>query len=192
MATWTTDVGHLPPDDPSVPLAARRRAEFTRHVVEAATSWETTEPWLAAVVCVGRVGRQRCRTWISVARLSEDLIEWTCGRCGDRGTVSGFEGSVLDLSDYRLDGEFVTWGIDAKQQKLLLRLTASSPEYRSVLARARPHDEIRGLLIINATLPELDELHLLIEARMDGVRSKRERAILDGLLSTLWTSTDGF
>lgn len=194
VRTWVTDAGHLPSEvDPKAPLAGRRRARFTFEVVETATARSMREKWRSAVSCVGRFGRKLCRGRIEVALVGDELIEWVCAKCGEQGTITGFTAGDHDLSGYVSKGKKVLWGFDDDQRDLLLAGSAAIPRVRAVVARARPHAEIQGLLFLEATVPELDEVYTLVE---DLTRATRDdslrRELLDGLRDSLCTSIDGF
>jgi hypothetical protein len=62
----------------------------------------------------------------------------------------------------------------------------------AVVARAEQRPDLPGLWIVRASLRELDDMYSLVEALMDGTRSRRRLDQLDGLLATLCTSIDGF
>lgn len=193
MKSWVTDVRHLPPREAAgLPKEAMDRAAFTRSIVEAATSRATRERWRTASSCIGRAGRRRCRTYVEVHRATEDRIEWTCSGCGDNGVVSGFDGSEIDLSRYQPAKKMVMWGIDAEEKYFLLDETAHIPELRAIVARARPHADVPGLLLVEATVDELDELYTLVEELTEVVRGTKKRELLDDLRASLCTSIDGF
>lgn len=46
--------------------------------------------------------------------------------------------------------------------------------------------------MVEASVDELDEMYSLVEALMDGTRSRRRREQLEGMRMTLCTSIDGF
>jgi hypothetical protein len=89
-------------------------------------------------------------------------------------------------------GKLRLWGFDDGERQLLFEVTANIPALRTVLDRARPHAEISGLWIVQATARELDEMYSLVEALMDGTRRRRELDLLEGLRASLCTSIDGF
>ena len=86
----------------------------------------------------------------------------------------------------------VMWGIDDEERGVLLSATAQLPALRAVIARARPHAEVGGLFLIEATVPELDEIYTLVEDLTDLARGARQIELLDGLRASLCTSMDGF
>ena len=194
MASWSTDLSHLPPRRAEgVKGPALERAEFTREVVEAATSRRSAEPWTSAVMCVARAGRKRCRGHVSVQHLvKKQVVEWSCTACEDTGTVTGFAGGESDLRRFIPRGKEVNWGVDAEQRAVLLEATEELPALRAVISRARIVDDIPGLLWIRATVEELDELYTLVEELTDWTRSRKRRELLDDLRATLCTSIDGF
>ena len=85
------------------------------------------------------------------------------------------------------------WGFTEEERRVLTAATGNIPELRAVLERGVPRPELaEGLLLVQATLSELDEMYSLVEALMDGTRGKRRLELLDGLLASLCTSIDGF
>ena len=112
MATWSTDLSHCAPQDaPTVPLAERRRGQFCREVVEAATSRRAGPTWCSAVHCIGRIGRTRCGRWIEVS-YAPGAVAWSRGVCGERGVITWIEGTASDRSPYVPQGKTRLWGFD--------------------------------------------------------------------------------
>ena len=193
MASWVTDISHLPSESDEASDAAMRRAAFTREVVEAATSRAERAPWFSAVPCIGEVGRRTCAGLVKVSRTPrKDEVKWSCDVCGDSGVVTGFMGGAHDMSRYRRRGKLVPWGIDDGDRALLLEETVHLPELRAIVSRATPHAEVPGLFIVGATVAELDSVYTLVEDLTDGTRSRKRREHLDDLRATLCNSMDGF
>lgn len=192
VSAWVTDVQHLPPRNAKdVPAPALKRSAFTRETVEAATSRASKDSWFSAVKCIGRIGRKSCRGCVDVM-LAGESVEWSCKTCGDRGVITGFVGTDLDLSEFVPRGKVVHWGIDDQERELLISATTNIRELRAVIARARPDVELDGLLLIEATVDELDDMYTLVEELTDVTRSQRRIELLDGLRASLSTSIDGF
>jgi hypothetical protein len=84
------------------------------------------------------------------------------------------------------------WGFDDGEREILVAATAQIPELRAVIARAAQHAELGNLWVVEASVAELDEIYSLVEALIDGTRSRRRREQLDGMRATLCTSMDGF
>ena len=84
------------------------------------------------------------------------------------------------------------WGFDDGEREILVAATAAIPVLRGVVERAGRRTEFHGLWVVEASVDELDELYSLVEALMDGTRSRRRREQLDGMRATLCTSIDGF
>jgi hypothetical protein len=84
------------------------------------------------------------------------------------------------------------WGFDEEQGAVLRSATTDIPELREVIERARPHGEIAGLQILEATVEELDELYTLVEVLTDRTRSRKRHELLDDLRASLCVSMDGF
>lgn len=108
-----------------------RRAEFMRAIVEAATSRAT------AVRCIVRVGRKVCRSRIHVGQPEAGRVEWSCMACGERGVITGFEGTALDLSSYVPRKKVGLWGFDDESCEVLLGATTHLPSLRARVRRPR-------------------------------------------------------
>lgn len=194
MKTWSTDVDHLTPaDDLTVPLAARRRSAFTREIVEAATSRRVTGSWCSAVRCIARVGRRVCGARIQVEQPEAGRVAWSCAVCGEAGVITGFAGTELDLSAYvPSQKKLRLWGFDDEGREVLLAGTTHIPSLRAIVARASPTAEVEGLMLLHATVDELDEIYTLVEHLTDATRSRRRIELLDGMRMDLCTAMDGF
>jgi len=195
MKTWSTDVRDLPSPahEPNVAAAVARRAEFTRAIVEAATSRHVAAPWCSAVRCIARLGRKTCRARIHVGQPEAGRVAWSCEACGERGVISGFERTELDLSSYvPRRKKLRLWGFDDEGREVLLAATTGIPSLRAVIARASPAAEVEGLLVLQATVDELDEVYTLVEHLTDATRSRRRIELLDGMRADLCGAMDGF
>jgi hypothetical protein len=191
MATWITDMTDIAPAGADVPEAARLRSEFTRAVVEAATSRRVEGSWCSAVRCVGHHRKKKCSGMITVER-SDDEVQWSCGECGEGGVVSHFRGTASDLSAYAPRGKTVLWGFDEQERKVLVDATTEIPELRAIVARGRIEPRVVGVFLVEATVAELNEVYSLVEELTDCTRSRRRIDLLDGLRASLCTSMDGF
>ncbi len=193
VPAWSTNLGHLPSEnDPSAPEAARLRGAFTRAVVEAATARAGPASWPSAVRCIATVGPKGCRAWILVAREGPDAVAWSCPSCGEQGVVTGFAGSASDMSIHGARDKEVTWGFAEDEYEILRLATIGRNELRRVVVRASPHAEIPGLLLVRATIDELDEVYTLVEELEGRTRSRKKLEILTGLRFSLSTAMDGF
>jgi hypothetical protein len=194
MKTWSTDVSHLAPaDDLTLPLAARRRSTFTRELVEAATSRRVAGSWCSAVRCIARVGRRVCGARIQVEQPGPGRAAWSCAVCEESGVITGFAGTELDLSAYvPSQKKLRLWGFDDESREVLMAATARIPSLRAVVARASPTTEVDGLILLHATVDELDEIYTLVEHLTDATRSRRRIGLLDGMRMDLCSAMDGF
>ena len=96
------------------------------------------------------------------------------------------------MSRYVPRGKTHLWGYDEEERRLLLPPTVDLPPLRAVLARGTPQDDIAVLLLVEATVDELDEMYTLVEELTDMTRSRARLEVLDGLRRSLCTSIDGF
>jgi hypothetical protein len=107
--------------------------------------------------------------------------------------ITGFEGTEIDLSPYvPRKKKLRVWGFDDKEREVLLTATTHIPALRAVVARASPAAEVAGLLILQATIDELDEVYTLVEHLTDATRSRHRIELLDGLRASLCSAMDGF
>ena len=193
MSTWVTDVRHLAPAQSSDRAAAgARRVAFVRAIVEAATSRATESAWCSAIRCIAHVGRKVCRARIHVSHPEAGRVECSCTACGERGVITGFEGTALDLSSYVPRQKVRVWGFDDESREVLLDATTHLPSWRAVVARASPAAEVEGLLILQATRHELDEIYTLVEHLLEMTRSRGRLELLEGLRADLCAVMDGF
>jgi len=83
-------------------------------------------------------------------------------------------------------------GFDDAEREVLVGATAELPSLRAVVARAEWRADLRRMWIVQASVRELNEIYNLVEALMNGTRSRRRLEQLEGMLGTLCTSIDGF
>lgn len=170
-----------------------RCALFAREVVEAATSRGTSSSWCSAVRCIARVARKACGARIHVTRPEAGRVEWSCAKCGERGVITGFEGTEFDMSIHAPGKKKLrVWGFDDEERAVLMAATTFIPSLRAVVARASPAAEVEGLLILQATVDELDEVYTLVEHLTDATRSRHRIMLLDGMRASLCSSMDAF
>lgn len=85
------------------------------------------------------------------------------------------------------------WGFTDEERRALAAATGNIPSLQAVLDRAVPRPDLaEGLLLVQATVFELDEMYSLVEELMEGTRSQRRLDLLEGLLASLCSSMDGF
>lgn len=181
--TWVTDLGHFLDDTGSIPEdlpgPARKIAEHTAAIVEAATSRAAGDWWeAAALACRRRPGRRACARVIRVRRSEvPPEIEWCCPRCDDNGVIRGFEGTVWDNSPDAEAGPCIEERVSPAEYAALLLIGSSHPEtHRAVLgARSTSH----GVMV---EVPR-DFLEPFVDALDDAVASAKpaQRTLLDAL-----------
>jgi hypothetical protein len=189
--TWMTDLGDLPPADADASVAARRRAAFTRAVVEAATATCSRAWWRSAVACVGRRGRKLCRAYVEV-RVTRDLdaAQWTCASCGDRGMVTGWIDTAHDFVSFPPEGgDTRALALDEAAYGTLLTLADGQPDERSILVRATPVDD-GAALALTASAGELQDLLLLVDEGMATARQRSELVRLDRIRAEVRAAMD--
>ena len=188
MSTWSINVADLGRDEALSP----RRADFVREIVEVTTSRVAGTEWRSAVRCDGDAAGTRCDGRITVSLDPLGVIACSCEVCNQAGIIRGFAGTAMDLSRYIPKGKTFTWGFDDESRQVLLAATSAVPGLRAIVARATPHKEVRGLLLVHATKRELDAMYTLVEGLFTGTRGRRRRELLTDLLSSLCSCIDGF
>lgn len=84
------------------------------------------------------------------------------------------------------------WGFDDGERELLIQATEQLPELRAVVQRAERRADLNGLWLVKSNVEELDEMYSLVQALMDGTRSRKKLSLLEEMLASLCTSMDGF
>ena len=102
MASYITDLTHFLTKDGR--LAAlkgqgKRFAEFLTQVVAYASAPPTLQTSASRVSCVGVPGRKRCEGTIEAGiAFDTRAVHWHCSVCGNRGTISNWQGTFWDRS----------------------------------------------------------------------------------------------
>jgi hypothetical protein len=194
MSTWVTDVREFArAHEANEAAVAPSPGAIVREIVEATTSRRVEDAWCSAVRCIAVVRGKACGARIHVRRATRGRIDWSCVACGEAGVITGFEGTAFDLSRYvPRRRKLRVWGFDDESRGVLLTAATWIPSLRAVVARARPVDTVPGLLIVEATVAELDQMYTLVEDLSDVTRGRRKLERLDGLRASLSTSIDGF
>jgi hypothetical protein len=193
MATWITDVRDILPVYAAGGAAVTPRINLLCEIVEAATACRGAGPWSSALSCIARSRRRACGTRLEVARPEAARITWSCSTCDEGGVISGFEGTALDMSPFWPSKKKLrVWGFDDESRDVLRAATTHLPELRAVVARARPAAEVPGLLMVEATVDELDDMYTLVEQLADATRSRRRCDLLTGMRASLCSAIDGF
>lgn len=105
--------------------------------------------------------------------------------------ITGVAGSPSDLSGYVPRGKTRLWGYDEEERRVLAPAMSGLPALRAILARGTAREDVPGLILVDATVAELDAMYSLVEALMDA-KGRRRFEVLDGLLRSLCTAIDGF
>ena len=193
MATWSTDLRDILPAYEAGRSAATPRTDLLGEIVEAATARRDDSAWATAVRCIAKVPRRRCGSRLGVRRPESRRIEWSCATCGEGGVITGFEETALDMSAYwPANKKLRVWGFDDEGRAVLREATTHLPSLRAVISRARPAVDVPGLLLVEGTVDELDEIYTLIEHLADATRSRRRRDLFEGMRMDLCTAIDGF
>jgi hypothetical protein len=194
MTTWVTDVREFArAQEANESAAAPPPGAIVREIVEAATSRRVEGSWGSAVRCIALVRGKTCGARIHVRRAERGRIAWACVACSEAGVITGFEGTAFDLSRYvPRKRKLRVWGLEDEDRDVLLAATSWIPSLRAVLARAQPVDTVPGLVRIEATVAELDQMYTLVDDLSDVTRGRRKLERLDGLRASLSTAIDGF
>lgn len=194
MTTWVADVREFArAQEANESAAAPPPGAIVREIVEAATSRRVEGSWCSAVRCIALVRGKTCGARLYVRRTERGRTEWSCVACGEAGVITGFEGTAFDLSRYApRRRKLHVWGLEDEDRDVLLAATSWIPSLRAVVARAQPVDTVPGLLRVEATVAELDQMYTLVDDLSDVTRGRRKLERLDGLRASLSTAIDGF
>ena len=183
---FVSDLRHFldMPDD--APGPARKMAEQLGKVVRAATAAEAGTAWVSALPCRRRPGRRSCPGHIVVFR--PDLparIEWRCDSCGDKGVISGWEGTYFDLraSKHRRPTGTVADIVVPEEVATALRdLQLLDADCERLVYQARAADD--GV-VLSADGDELDELLGFVAAEANHEPNRRRQQRLDRAFAVL-------
>jgi len=101
--TWITDLTHYLNDNGGIitePPQARRLGEFLAAIIVMSSYIEPECPEKYRVSCRRRPNRKPCFEQIVgyIDPETEDIF-WKCPKCGDRGLISNWQGTIWDMSD---------------------------------------------------------------------------------------------
>ena len=139
--------------------------------------------------CIAGAESAECSAWIEVTYDGVNTISWSCSKCAETGTITGFVGDDNDLSVFVEFGPEVVWTMDERELELLTRATASLPELRGTIVRAEPDDA--GRLVVRATVEELDDILKLVEHLRDSTRARAKAELVVGLERSLSAAVRG-
>jgi hypothetical protein len=101
--TWIIDITHYGSDRASIlsiPVPARRLAEYFGSIIGAATLAAPGVEVHSALRCRRQPGRKPCPGHIVIERFEvPPEIEWLCSSCGDRGVIRNWRGTGWDLAE---------------------------------------------------------------------------------------------
>ena len=133
----------------------------------------------------------RAQAWASLVLKARDarlfLPRGVCTRCEvveDSGTHFVREATIL--------GEDLREIITLEQQNKVTFFQATGPREGAIVNELFEDESGALQLRFEASVDELDEMYSLVEALMDGTRSRRRFDQLTGMRATLCTSIDGF
>jgi len=106
VATWITDMSHYLDGDGEfpvgIPATALRLALFQGSIVAWVTSHGGATQVRTNVPCHRRAGKPLCTEEVEARLQADDAsIAWECPTCGDRGLISGWQGTRWDRSRLR-------------------------------------------------------------------------------------------
>ena len=114
--------------------------DFCGAVVAAATARAVSKPEEPTPIhCASSPDSDPCPGHIRLLRAeSEAEIRWSCDRCGQRGLLTGWEGSTFDQSGVQWpDLDWLEVDLSASQYDALLGVRFKDPIARRVLGTAR-------------------------------------------------------
>jgi hypothetical protein len=101
--TWVTDITHFLDENGDMitePRQARKLGEYLAAIIVMASFIEPEHPEKYQVFCRRRPNRNPCLGEIAGYIDPEtDDIFWKCPKCGDRGLISNWQGTIWDMSD---------------------------------------------------------------------------------------------
>ena len=100
--SYTTDITHFLDEEGnliSAPAQARRLAEHLTAIIVMASFPDPELPPEYQAYCHRRPNRKPCKTGLLGFVLPDsDTIAWLCPRCGHNGLITGWRGTMWDMS----------------------------------------------------------------------------------------------
>lgn len=186
-----TDLQHFLDLPDAAPAPARRLAEQLGLLVRAASAGDTSEAWETALPCRRRPGNRPCAGRMVVSRGAPTAsIEWQCSACSDSGVISNWEGTMFDLSRWRLVVAEAPAAIAISYEvaAALRDLQLLDPGGERLVYRMRAG---RDGAVLLATDDDLDELIGQVAAEANHEPNRRRQRQLDTAFDALTRAADG-
>lgn len=101
--TWITDITHFLDEEGKLitePIQAKRIAEYFAAIIVMATYPDPEYPPAYRVSCRRRPNRKPClEEVVGFIDPETDDVVWMCPKCEDRGIISGWQGTIWDMSN---------------------------------------------------------------------------------------------
>lgn len=180
---------HDPTIDEERPAPVTRLGGHLGRIVEAVTaSWHPRGTVLPTMVpCRCRPGHKPCSGFIEACLPAEHhRIEWRCARCDDNGFINGWEGTQWDFSSVNgpgleLQDEMAELVVTPDEYDAIRRILVLDREAERVV-KAALLDSTHAEILIQAPGVWLDLLVEQIAAEANHPRSRKDQALLDGVL----------
>ncbi len=99
--TWITDITHFMDEEGNIitePLAAAKLGAYFAAIIVMASYIEPEFPEKYRVYCRRKPKRKLCLGEIlGYMDPDTDKIVWQCPKCGDRGIISNWQGTIWDM-----------------------------------------------------------------------------------------------
>ena len=103
---WVIDIRHMLDDNQSGPAIPRLKLKVQKlaEIITYATAKEAGVSLAVQPLCWRKPKRKPCPGELEIS-LNPDTeqIHWLCPECGDEGVLTGWRGSIWDVSDFSLD-----------------------------------------------------------------------------------------
>lgn len=137
---WIVNIKHcLTEDGLPGPGVSGKHAVYYSRMVAAATSHGENDAFVSAIDCSRRPGRKPCDGKIALYLHEDGVIEWQCDRCAYNGFLSGWQGTMWDLSKAKRIGAYedsLVLGLSEEDYCILRGIDTSSIESRAAIAGA--------------------------------------------------------
>lgn len=196
--TWVTDIRHFPGSvvGEAIPAdlhpVAFRMGEFMGRIVAAATSAFWPGVRVTGLRCRRRPNRRPCSGHLAVQRDdAAEHVHWQCTHCDDNGLISGWRGSIWDLTgphEAPVDpAQSTVVDLDDQDYGLLLSvLSTTDRDAERAVMRAEYSADCTRLTLADAVIEELIDT-LVAEANAE----QGPRAGLNALANRLDRAAHG-
>jgi hypothetical protein len=188
--SWVVNIRHcLTEEGYPAPGVSGKHAMYYGRMVQAASVHEVNEPFISAIDCDRRPGHKPCKGKIGMVLHDDGVIQWLCDCCEFNGLLSGWQGTMWDLSHTKKPTQRENnriLDVSEEEYKALRDIITSSQEVDALIAGAAPVPDDEILLL--GTCEAFDLLSGDLAFAVNHEKNRKKMMLLDGILEKIEAS----